>query len=382
MKCFPTRLIYVPRDKEEPVKLAIAIIIILFNALAEGADSDQSTSVSERWHVSQGSSIVSEEVQFSNGEARLSGTVYLPKTGDHLPAVVVLHSAMAATRDSALYRHLREGLPALGYAVLIYDRRGGGRSSGNLRTSDFETLADDAVAGQRALARIARIDPRKIGFWGLSQGGWLAVLAAGRSADAAFAISVSAPLVNAANQMEFATSNLLLLRGYSQLDVQQMLGTRRAWITYLHDPESLDAAIDALRRAESKPWFSIAYLPRPADLSDDRRSAAARRQFDSDPVIAVRRVKVPLLFLYGDSDPWVPVAQSIGLLKSLKEEQNNIEYAVIPDANHEMMPPVNETMQVDKQTIQNDQPQAREYFIFLGYWLGRRASELDRLVPH
>ena len=74
-------------------------------------------------------------------------------------------------------------------------------------------------------SKLSRIDPTKIGFGGLSQGGWLAVLAAGRSLDAAFAISVSAPLVTADEQMQFATSNLLAIRGYSQQDIQEMLET-------------------------------------------------------------------------------------------------------------------------------------------------------------
>ena len=39
------------------------------------------------------------------------------------------------------------------------------------------------------------IDASRIGYWGLSQGGWLAASAAQRDPKAAFAISVSAPLV-------------------------------------------------------------------------------------------------------------------------------------------------------------------------------------------
>jgi predicted alpha/beta hydrolase len=95
-------------------------------------------------------------------------------------AVVVFDHAGTATRDAAVYRHLREGLPALGFAVLIYDRRGSGQSSGSLQGVDYETLADDAVAGQHALAELSRIDPAKIGFWGLNQG-WLARRAGGKA---------------------------------------------------------------------------------------------------------------------------------------------------------------------------------------------------------
>ena len=126
---------------------------------------------SDSWHVEGDPKVTAKWIQFTNRDVHLVGTLYLPEHGDHLPAVVALHGASDATRDAALYRHLREGLPAIGVAVLIYDRRGSGASSGTLKGIDYETLADDAIAAQTELAKVWRIDPAKIGFWGLSQGG-------------------------------------------------------------------------------------------------------------------------------------------------------------------------------------------------------------------
>jgi len=300
--------------------------------------------------------------------------VYLPKTGNRLPAVVVLHHAGLPTRDANLYRHLCEGLPAMGIAVLVYDRRGSGQSSGGLDSADYESLADDAVAGQHALARFSRIDPNKIGFWGLSQGGWLAVLAAGRSKDAAFAISVSAPLVTADAQMQFATRNLLTIRGYSQSDVQDMLATRKEWTGYLHGKNSRDEALDALRKAEARPWFEIAYLPKASQLTNDPEHDPSRKRLDDDPIAAIHQTKVPLLFLYADSDPWVPVRESVNRLQSLAAELPNIQYAVVDNANHEMMFPGNETMQVDQEATRREAPQAPAYFMLLASWIARQVA--------
>jgi dipeptidyl aminopeptidase/acylaminoacyl peptidase len=353
------------------MKFALALMAILTVGQSDAACFDSAGSASDRWHVAPTPTVISQEVQFANAGANLAGTVYLPSVGNHLPAVVVLHHARAATREADLYRHLREGLPALGFAVLIYDRRGSGQSSGSLQGVDYETLADDAVAGQHALAKLSRIDPAKIGFWGLSQGGWLAVLAAGRSPDAAFAISVSAPLVTADEQMQFATSNLLTVRGFSQEDVREMLETRRVWTGYLRGTNSRATAVNALTKAQSKPWFDLTYMPRVSQLSDD---PALRRKMDDDPVAAVLKAKVPLLFLYGGSDPWVPVAQSMHRLKALSGQLPNAESGVIANANHELMFPLKETMQVDAETNRNDAPQSSTYFILLGSWLSRRFS--------
>src|SRR5215831_14148242 len=93
---------------------------------------------SDSWHVNGSPRVLAQEITFANGDVQLAGTVYLPENGDHLPAIVALHGASDATRDAGVYRHLREGLPAMGVAVLIYDRRGSGSSSGTLKGVDYE----------------------------------------------------------------------------------------------------------------------------------------------------------------------------------------------------------------------------------------------------
>ena len=322
---------------------------------------------SDSWHVEGDPKAIAQEIQFTNGDAHLVGTLYLPERGDHLPAVVALHGASDATREAAVYRHLREGLPAMGVAVLIYDRRGSGASSGTLKNIDYGTLAEDAIAAQTALAKQSRIDRAKIGFWGLSQGGWLAVLAAEHSKNALFAISVSAPLTTPELQMEFATRNLLTVRGYSPKDVEQMLETRKAWIGYLNGATPRTAAVDALRRAEAQPWFNLAFMPKASQLTTDPAHNSWRKEMNYNPVGVVRRVKVPLLFIYGSSDPWISVEQSVKELRVLANQQPNIRYLIVPSANHEMMFVEHDTMTFGEKTM--NAPEAPEYFMVMASWL-------------
>jgi pimeloyl-ACP methyl ester carboxylesterase len=114
---------------------------------------------------------------------------------------------------------------------------------------------------------------------------------------------------------------LLTIRGYSQEDVREMQETRKAWIGYLRGTSSRAVAIDALTKAQTKPWFDLTYMPKVSDLNND---PVLRRKMDDDPVSAVLKTKVPLLFLYGDSDPWVPVAKSIQRLNSLSDQLHTI----------------------------------------------------------
>ena len=90
---------------------------------------------------------------------------------------------------------------------------------------------------------------------------------------------------------------------------------------------------------------------------------------DYDPVAVVRRLKIPLLFIYGGSDPWVPVAQSINQHRALAKQQPNVRYVVIPKVNHEMTFVVHETMPSDEKTLKETAPTANEYFVVLAHWL-------------
>jgi uncharacterized protein len=350
------------------MKSAVSMAVLCFCGCLWTIQASQA-SASDTWHVEGTPGVVAQDIQFTDGDVKLAGTVYLPESGKSLPAVVALHGASEPTRDAALYRHLREGLPAMGIAVLIYDRRGSGASTGSLTGIDYETLADDAIAGRNALAKLPRIDAKRIGFWGLSQGGWLAVLAAERSKNAAFAISVSAPLVTPEQQMEFATTNLLSVRGYSREDVNHMLDARKAWTGYLSGKTSRAAAVDALQRAETQPWFEFAFLPRASQLTTDPAHNSWRKQMDDDLIAAVRHVTVPLLFIYGGSDPWVPVRESVQQLRLLINQHYNIRYAVVPKANHEMMFVEHDTMNFDSKTMNETAPQAPAYFMLMASWL-------------
>ena len=170
--------------------------------------------------------------------------------------------------------------------------------------------------------------------------------------------------------MQFARRNLMTIRGYSPNEIQQMLDTRKAWTGYLRDENSRAAALNALRNAE----VNLVYLPKASELTGDPEHSSYRRKMDDNPASAVTKVRVPLLFLYGDSDPWIPVAKSIEQLQSLSKQSQNIEYAVVPDANHEMMLPLHDTMQIDQSTIRYDAPQAVTYFMLLSSWISRHVA--------
>jgi uncharacterized protein len=333
------------------------------------------TFAAEPWGATPVPGTTEQEFRFADGDTQLVGTLYMPASGDHLPAVIALWGASNPLRDMPLYQHLAQGLPAMGIAVLIFDRRGSGQSSGSYRSSVYEQLADDGVAAQQALARLPRIDSAKIGFWGFSQGGWLAVLAANRSPHSAFVISVSAPLVTPADQMDFAVTNLLTAHGYSPQDIHQAINLRHVWQDYLRGKGTYAATEAALKRGELQPWFKFGYLPTHAELTKDPQTSAARINMDQDMFAAVRAMKVPSLFVYGAADPWIPVVNSTARLKILAANRADMAVYVIPGADHTMMPPSESSLSMDPNELAKEAPSVPAYFMILSGWLTRHVCD-------
>lgn len=338
------------------------------------------TLLAEPWSTSPTTTVVTVPVTFENAGATLHGTLYVPQSAGKVPAVVVFHGASEPLASTPLYKHLSEGLPQLGFAVLLFDRRGTGASSGAKDVS-YETLADDGIAGARAIRALAPIDPARVGYWGISQGGWLATMAAVRDPNAAFAVAVSAPLVTPEVQMEFAMSNRLHALGYSQSDVAAMLDARALWTGYLRGTNSRDAAAAAIGAIEKRPWFELMYMPTAEALTRDPATSTWRVQMDDDPMKWVRRVRIPMFFILGAADPWIPVQASAARLAEISKAQPSIAYVVVPNANHLMMfPPAHETMNdADPAQVAKEEPESPAYFFLLSSWLERAALEKSGL---
>jgi uncharacterized protein len=162
-----------------------------------------------------------EEVRFQNGEVTLAGTLYVPSgTGPH-PAVIFIHGSGDDGRET--YRYFADILARRGIAVLIYDKRGVGASTGSWKASPFSVLADDALAGVNFLKGHRAIDAKRIGAWGGSEGAIIAPWAASRSADVAFVVMQAATGVTFAQQNLYQNERQLRAVTNSETDVAQGL---------------------------------------------------------------------------------------------------------------------------------------------------------------
>ena len=286
-----------------------------------------------------------EDVRFPSGAAvTLAGTLFIPDDGLRHPAIVLFHGSGPQSRMPAMGSWFAKH----GVAALTYDKRGVGESTGDFRTVPFMDLSDDGLAGIAFLKRRTDIDPARIGVWGLSQGGWLGPLAASRSTDVKFVIAVSGPLVTPGEQMIFYYANDLRRQGLSDADIAGATALRRSLWRYLTTRKGYDETQAALAQAQGQPWFPM--LQRQSDgifarspkeiLQDESLSQRHwfRYEMNYDPTVALRKLAVPGLFLYGDKDEITPVPASVDAIRATLtgRADHRVTVDVFPGADHAM----------------------------------------------
>ena len=170
--------------------------------------------------------------------------------------------------------------------------------------------------------------------------------------------------------MEFADSNHLYALGYARADIDDMLEARKMWTGYLRGTNTREQAVAAIGKIENKPWYQYMYMPTVAQLKGPDQSTWIA-QMDDDPFTAVNKVKIPMLFILGSNDPWIPIKQTEAKLSAVRAAHPKIGYIVIPDVNHLMMPPpVPERMEdASPAAVQTETPDSAAYFMVLSNWL-------------
>lgn len=286
-----------------------------------------------------------EAVHFASGEITLAGTLVLPAGSQRHPAVVLFHGSGPQGRDLFMARWFANQ----GIAAIAYDKRGVGESGGNFRAVPFMELCNDGLAAIEYLKTRKEIDAKRIGVWGLSQGGWLGPLAASRSANVAFVIAVSGPGVSPGEQMIVYYANELREEGMSEHDVREASGVRRDIWKYLSSGAGYEKTRTELEQSRRKPWYaqakaqeddSFGPLPTPAELN--KQPAHSTQWFKQeavyDPIPALRAVRVPALFLFGDKDPLIPVEESVTVIRRVLAEDSHHDFTIreFPNDDHGM----------------------------------------------
>jgi dipeptidyl aminopeptidase/acylaminoacyl peptidase len=248
-----------------------------------------------------------EGIVFQHSGATLAGTLWLPGRDRPCPAVALVHGS--GDDDRMGYEVFARSFAAQGIAALTYDKRGTGASTGQWRNGAFEELAGDAAAAASALARRPEVDAQRVGLWGVSEGGWVAPLAAARSAEIKYLVTISPAGMSPVAQELYRRRMLIVAStGSAPLRAIRMAGVH--------------AMVWAVRHAPS------ALLPGVAGYF--------HRTMDFDPAPIWRAVAQPVLLVFGAADMSVPAQQSALLIERALQDAGHQRYTVrfFPDADH------------------------------------------------
>lgn len=297
---------------------------------------------------------VSDSVVFPSLDTSvmLAGTLSYPAAEGPFPAVVLVSGSGAQDRDCAISGHkpflvIADHLTRQGFAVLRYDDRGFGLSTGAFVGATTRDFAQDAAGAVKWLSRQPMIDTQHIALAGHSEGGMVVPLAVPLAPETDLMVLLAAPAVPGIDLL--IEQNILLRSAMNatpqstQMNAamqQDLFGlaikaNQQGWPN-----DTLEA--QALRYLNSLPDSVTTTL---GLSSTARQTAAAQiadtwfRQFISyDPVPALGYITQPVLAIFGALDLQVPPHQNRHPLEKALRQGNarSVEVVVLPHLNHLM----------------------------------------------
>lgn len=259
------------------------------------------------------------------------------------PLVVMVHGSERTSPIGGVYGY---AMAAQGISVFVYDKRGTGGSEGEY-TQNFELLAEDAAHALGQARSMTAGGHGRAGFFGGSQGGWVAPLAATRTKADFVAIGfglVASPIEEDREQMvsevraaglgrdaealvgrlSDATGKLLLsgfTEGYTELDAVRAEMAGQPWAAKIAGEHS----------------GAIARMP------NDALRRVGRARFDNleliwnyDALAALKKLDAPLLWVLAGEDREAPIETTRGALLGLAKAGKPVDVYLFPQTDHGM----------------------------------------------
>jgi pimeloyl-ACP methyl ester carboxylesterase len=319
------------------------------------------------------------EVEYDNAAAgvHLAGTLTLPKSAGPHPVALLISGSGAQDRDETIMGHkpfavIADRLTRDGVAVLRVDDRGvGGTSRGDVEPTS-EDFVGDVLAGVEFLAKDPRIDRKRIGLIGHSEGGAIAPLAASRSKKIAFVVLLAGPGVTGRDLLVEQVGALAEASGMPPEKVSEAKAKQARVLDVVADPSNdLEAAkakireilapdgsgsspeIDAQVAMALSPWF--------------------RFFVTYDPAPALRKTRCPVLVLNGELDRQVVASQNVPAIEKALKKGGNRKVTVhrLAGLNHLFQPAKTGGVEEYDQIEQTIAPEALDV---LATWVATQAG--------
>lgn len=275
-----------------------------------------------------------EEITFPNNQANISlaGTLTLPRGPGPFPAAILLGGSGPHDRDESIVGHrpflvLADHLTRKGIAVLRFDKRGIGKSTGDYARATTEDFAADAEAAFAYMKTRKEIDPQKIGLIGHSEGGMIASIVASHQQPVAWIVLLASPGLRGEEVLSLQSELILRTAGVNDGEISRTLAFNKqtyAIVREEKDPTELEAKLNDLVQSTST-GAALA----PAAVQSQLRMLVSpwfRYYLDYDPVPALQKTLCPVLALNGEKDLQVPPKENLAKIHQALQDGGNKDF--------------------------------------------------------
>lgn len=290
----------------------------------------------------------SKEVNFRSfdGEITLSGTLTTPTTDSLKTAVILISGSGPDDRDyKNQFGHrpflvLSHFLTQQGIAVLRYDERGVGKSGGNYEEATYENLASDVAGGIKYLRENGF---KKVGLIGHSEGGGIAPVAS-LQAKTDFLVLMAADNATADKNLIYQTGTRLKGMGVSENTSQEILETVDTLLAIVKSEPSAATAKTKMENVleEKNRSATDDYKQTSQRLGDPNRliqgfiNPKFIYRLRNDPKDTFKKIRIPVLILYGDADGTVDVNANLPLIENALDSTEH-DIRIFPGIGHLFM---------------------------------------------
>jgi uncharacterized protein len=264
----------------------------------------------------------------------------MPEGEGPFPAVVLISGTGQNTRDEDVWGHkvfviLADALNRTGIAVLRYDKRGVGGSSGDYDSATTADFTSDAEAATAWLKTQPQIDAKRIGVLGHSEGGIIAPAVAAADESVAFVVMIAGPCIR--GDRLFVLQSAMTAKAYGAPD--DYIAKRKVF-----DQELYGAIVSAPSDSAAIDRAKALIAQGVADKIVDRNEAETLAQDDArpweryflayDPAPTLSRLTVPVLALNGSLDVQVPAKENLAAARQALKNNSNATVIELAGMNH------------------------------------------------
>ena len=284
--------------------------------------------------------IVTDYTDSQGNAIHLEGTLTYPKGGGRYPCLVLVSGSGQQNRDEEIFQHkpflvLADYLASRGIAVLRYDDRGMGASTGSLDNADTRLFAEDAEAMLFAVKRSEHVDAKRLGIGGHSEGGAIAPMVAARNKEVKFVVMLAGQGCTGLDVMLQQNEAIFRANGISEQLVAVRMACMRELFALPVDSKVKDYQSIILRHIEGlskEQQDSIALKKSLAPTLKQQMDSRWMQTFLSlDPQEYLPKVKCPVLALNGSTDRQVIAGPNQQRIKQLCPQA---DCRTLPGLNH------------------------------------------------